>query len=149
VEPRGRHGDRRSRAERLLEQLLDATLADMFGVDASGSFRYRLHDLLRDFARDASTALRFETPSEIALASSSMNTFVVLPNSAASLVHPSAPASVAIERKSAADPGRVRGSAAGPLRGSGTACRGVSLPMRAAILLTPSVNVNQACLEHS
>jgi tetratricopeptide (TPR) repeat protein len=39
-------------AERLLEQLADAALADIVGVDATGLIRYRLHDLLRDFARE-------------------------------------------------------------------------------------------------
>ena len=39
-------------AERLLEQLADAALADIAGVDATGLIRYRLHDLLRDFARE-------------------------------------------------------------------------------------------------
>ena len=39
-------------AEQLLEQLADAALADIVGVDASGLIRYRLHDLLRDFARE-------------------------------------------------------------------------------------------------
>ena len=39
-------------AERLLEQLADAALADIAGVDVTGLIRYRLHDLLRDFARE-------------------------------------------------------------------------------------------------
>ena len=39
-------------AERLLEQLADAALVDIVGVDATGLIRYRLHDLLRDFARE-------------------------------------------------------------------------------------------------
>ena len=39
-------------AERLLEQLADAVLVDITGVDATGLIRYRLHDLLRDFARE-------------------------------------------------------------------------------------------------
>jgi tetratricopeptide (TPR) repeat protein len=39
-------------AELLLEQLADAALADIAGVDATGLIRYRLHDLLRDFARE-------------------------------------------------------------------------------------------------
>jgi hypothetical protein len=37
-------------AEQLLEQLVDAVLVDVAGVDATGLIRYRLHDLLRDFA---------------------------------------------------------------------------------------------------
>ncbi|WP_300604212.1 NB-ARC domain-containing protein [Trebonia sp.] len=40
-------------AEQLLEQLVDAELAEIIGVDAAGLIRYRLHDLLRDFAREA------------------------------------------------------------------------------------------------
>jgi tetratricopeptide (TPR) repeat protein len=39
-------------AEMLLEQLADAALVDIAGVDATGLIRYRLHDLLRDFARE-------------------------------------------------------------------------------------------------
>jgi hypothetical protein len=39
-------------AERLLDQLADAALADIAGVDATGLIRYQLHDLLRDFARE-------------------------------------------------------------------------------------------------
>ena len=39
-------------AERLLDQLADAALVDIVGVDATGLIRYRLHDLLRDFARE-------------------------------------------------------------------------------------------------
>jgi tetratricopeptide (TPR) repeat protein len=39
-------------AERLLEQLVDAALVDIAEVDASGLLRYRVHDLLRDFAAE-------------------------------------------------------------------------------------------------
>ena len=39
-------------AEELLEQLVDAVLVDVAGVDATGLIRYRLHDLLRAFARE-------------------------------------------------------------------------------------------------
>lgn len=39
-------------AEQLLEQLVDAVLADIAGVDATGLIRYRLHDLLRAFSRE-------------------------------------------------------------------------------------------------
>ena len=39
-------------AEQLLEQLVDAVLVDIAGVDATGLIRYRLHDLLRAFARE-------------------------------------------------------------------------------------------------
>jgi tetratricopeptide (TPR) repeat protein len=40
-------------AEQVLEQLVDAELIEIVGVDAAGLIRYRLHDLLRDFAREA------------------------------------------------------------------------------------------------
>jgi tetratricopeptide (TPR) repeat protein len=39
-------------AEALLEDLADAELVEVHGVDAAGLLRYRLHDLLRDFARE-------------------------------------------------------------------------------------------------
>ena len=39
-------------AEELLEELADAQLVEADGVDATGLLRYRLHDLLRDFARE-------------------------------------------------------------------------------------------------
>ncbi len=39
-------------AERLLERLTDAALVDIAGVDAAGLIRYRLHNLLRDFAKE-------------------------------------------------------------------------------------------------
>ncbi|MFF0309902.1 BTAD domain-containing putative transcriptional regulator [Streptosporangium sp. NPDC004379] len=38
--------------DRLLEQLVDASLVDVEGVDATGGIRYRLHDLIRLFARE-------------------------------------------------------------------------------------------------
>ena len=43
-------------AEELLEQLVDAVLAGIAGVDATGLIRYRLHDLLRAFAKECLTA---------------------------------------------------------------------------------------------
>jgi tetratricopeptide (TPR) repeat protein len=39
-------------AEQLLEELVDAQLVEVIGVDATGLIRYGLHDLLRDFARE-------------------------------------------------------------------------------------------------
>jgi tetratricopeptide (TPR) repeat protein len=39
-------------AEELLEQLVDAVLVDVAGVDATGLIRWRPHDLLRAFARE-------------------------------------------------------------------------------------------------
>jgi hypothetical protein len=43
-------------AEQLVESLVDAQLVEIAGVDPTGSIRYRLHDLIRDFARECSTA---------------------------------------------------------------------------------------------
>jgi tetratricopeptide (TPR) repeat protein len=39
-------------AEDTVEQLVDAELLEVSGVDAVGSIRYRFHDLLRDYARE-------------------------------------------------------------------------------------------------
>ncbi|WP_024805713.1 tetratricopeptide repeat protein [Nocardia sp. BMG51109] len=44
------------RAEHLLEGLVDAQLVEPAGADATGMPRYRLHDLVRDFARECSAA---------------------------------------------------------------------------------------------
>ncbi|CAM3954358.1 NB-ARC domain-containing protein [Nocardia ninae] len=44
-------------AEQLLECLVDAQLVEVAGTDAVGLIRYRLHDLIRDFARECSTTL--------------------------------------------------------------------------------------------
>ncbi|AWS43162.1 BTAD domain-containing putative transcriptional regulator [Streptosporangium sp. 'caverna'] len=43
-------------AERLLEQLVDASLVDEVGPDAAGQARYRLHDLIRLFAGERARA---------------------------------------------------------------------------------------------
>lgn len=40
------------RAETLLEQLVDAELVEIAGVDAAGLIRYQFHDLLADFAKE-------------------------------------------------------------------------------------------------
>ncbi|MFC4531964.1 AfsR/SARP family transcriptional regulator [Sphaerisporangium dianthi] len=45
-------GSSRDEAERELEQLVDASLVEIDGVDAIGQVRYRLHDLIRLFARE-------------------------------------------------------------------------------------------------
>ncbi|MGO4613012.1 tetratricopeptide repeat protein [Nocardia sp. 2YAB30] len=42
-------------AEQLLENLVDAQLVEIAGIDTTGAVRYRLHDLIRDFARECST----------------------------------------------------------------------------------------------
>jgi hypothetical protein len=39
-------------AEALIDRLVDAQLVQGLGEDATGQMRYRLHDLLRDFARE-------------------------------------------------------------------------------------------------
>lgn len=41
-------------AEELLETLVDTRLVETAGTDATGTVRYRLHDLMRDFARERS-----------------------------------------------------------------------------------------------
>jgi DNA-binding SARP family transcriptional activator/tetratricopeptide (TPR) repeat protein len=43
-------------AEDMLEQLVDASLAGVQGVDATGQIRYRLHDLIRLFAKERADA---------------------------------------------------------------------------------------------
>lgn len=43
-------------AERLVETLVDARVLDEIGLDATGSMRYRLHDLVRLFAEERATA---------------------------------------------------------------------------------------------
>jgi NB-ARC domain len=58
-------------AEQLLEELVDAQLVEVIGVDAIGLIRYGLHDLLRDFARERlagseSPAVRREALSRLA-----------------------------------------------------------------------------------
>jgi DNA-binding SARP family transcriptional activator len=43
-------------AEQVVERLVDARLLDPAGVDAAGQVRYRLHDLLRVYARECAEA---------------------------------------------------------------------------------------------
>ncbi|WP_063129876.1 ATP-binding protein [Nocardia fusca] len=43
-------------AETRLEQLVDAQLVELAGTDVNGTVRYRLHDLMRDFAREQATS---------------------------------------------------------------------------------------------
>jgi tetratricopeptide (TPR) repeat protein len=45
-------GEECDAAEELLEELVDAQLVEVAGLDATGVVRYGLHDLLRDFARE-------------------------------------------------------------------------------------------------
>ena len=58
-------------AEQLLEELVDAQLVEVIGVDATGLIRYGLHDLLRYFARERlagtePTTVRHEALSRLA-----------------------------------------------------------------------------------
>lgn len=46
----------RPRADRVLDELVDASLVELVGTDATGQPRYRLHDLLRDYAVRAGEA---------------------------------------------------------------------------------------------
>lgn len=81
-------------AEQLLEQLVDAVLVDIAGVDATGLIRYRLHDLLRAFAREC--LLETEPPDvrEAALARLA-DQYIGAAQLASALVHPGAPVAVA------------------------------------------------------
>jgi tetratricopeptide (TPR) repeat protein len=77
-------------AEQLLEQLADAALADIAGVDASGLIRYRLHGLLRDFARDLLRAAESPDSTRDRLARL-VGQYTGAAELAAALVHPGAP----------------------------------------------------------
>jgi tetratricopeptide (TPR) repeat protein len=59
----------RDEAERELEQLVDASLIDIEGIDAIGQVRYRLHDLIRLFAWERAEA---EDPREARAAAVTM-----------------------------------------------------------------------------
>jgi hypothetical protein len=85
-------------AERLLEQLADAALADIVGVDATGLIRYRLHDLLRDFARERLHAAEAEDSLRVRLACLARE-YISAAELAAALVHPGGHASAAPPRK--------------------------------------------------
>ena len=50
-------------AERLIDDLADVSLLDLAGMDATGSDRYRFHDVIRVYARER--ALTDEPPDEI------------------------------------------------------------------------------------
>jgi tetratricopeptide (TPR) repeat protein len=85
-------------AEQLLEQLVDAVLVDVAGVDASGLIRYRLHDLLRAFAREClfeteAQSVRDESMARLA------DQYIGAAKLASGLVHPGAPASAAADAK--------------------------------------------------
>jgi tetratricopeptide (TPR) repeat protein len=77
-------------AEQLLEQLADAALVDIAGVDATGLIRYRLHELLRDFARDLLHRAEDPGSSRDSLARL-VGEYTGAAELACSLVHPGAP----------------------------------------------------------
>ncbi|MEW9533725.1 BTAD domain-containing putative transcriptional regulator [Microbispora sp. NPDC049125] len=54
-------------AEDLIEQLVDAQLLEVGGRDAAGQIRYRLHDLLRLYARERSQTDETEADRQLAL----------------------------------------------------------------------------------
>jgi tetratricopeptide (TPR) repeat protein len=77
-------------AEELLEQLVDAVLVDVAGVDATGLIRYRLHDLLRAFARECLAEAEPPSVREESLARLA-DQYIGAARLAAALVHPGAP----------------------------------------------------------
>jgi tetratricopeptide (TPR) repeat protein len=77
-------------AEQLLEQLVDAVLVDIVGVDATGLIRYRLHDLLRDFARECLADAEPQAVREESLARLA-DQYIGAAKLASALVHPGAP----------------------------------------------------------
>ena len=79
-------------AEELLEQLVDAVLVDVAGVDATGLIRYRLHDLLRAFAREC--LAEAEPPDVQAEALARLaDQYIGAARLASALVHPGTPQS--------------------------------------------------------
>ena len=76
-------------AEQLLEQLVDAVLADVAGVDATGLIRYRLHDLLRAFARECLFDTEAQGVPEESLARLA-DQYIGAARLASALVHPGA-----------------------------------------------------------
>ena len=77
-------------AEQLLEQLVDAVLADIAGVDATGLIRYRLHDLLRAFARECLFDTEPQRVRDESLARLA-DQYIGAARLASALVHPGAP----------------------------------------------------------
>jgi DNA-binding SARP family transcriptional activator len=75
-------------AEGLLERLVDAQLVEAAGQDQAGQLRYRLHDLLRVYARER---LRLEEPTAAQRASLKrlLQTYLALAEQADALVEPS------------------------------------------------------------
>jgi tetratricopeptide (TPR) repeat protein len=77
-------------AEQLLEQLVDAVLVDIAGVDATGLIRYRLHDLLRAFARECLAEAEPQDVRDAALARLA-DQYTGAARLASALVHPGTP----------------------------------------------------------
>jgi tetratricopeptide (TPR) repeat protein len=81
-------------AELLLEQLADAVLVDIDGVDTTGLIRYRLHDLLRDFARERLKDTEDDDARRDCLARLA-DEYIGAAQLASALIHPDAPGSAA------------------------------------------------------
>jgi DNA-binding SARP family transcriptional activator/tetratricopeptide (TPR) repeat protein len=87
-----------TRAERLLEELVDAQLVEVHGTDTAGQVRFRLHDLVRLYARERAAAEEPEAERRAALARS-LGAWLALAEAAdqvltlggASIVHAHAP----------------------------------------------------------
>ncbi len=77
-------------AEQLLEQLVDAVLVDIAGVDATGLIRYRLHELLRDFAMECLAEAELPDLPQQSLARLA-DEYTGAVRLASALVHPGAP----------------------------------------------------------
>jgi len=77
-------------AEELLEKLVDAVLVDVAGVDATGLIRYRLHDLLRAFARECLAKAGPPDVRDEALARPA-DQYIGATRLASALVHPGTP----------------------------------------------------------
>src|SRR5262249_44096837 len=77
-------------AEELLEQLVDAVLVDVAGVDATGLIRYRMHDLLRAFARECLAEAELPGVRDESLARLA-DQYIEAARLASAMVHPGAP----------------------------------------------------------
>ncbi len=77
------------KAEQLLEDLADAQLVEIAGIDTTGAIRYRLHDLVRVFARECST--RHDTDDARRNAARRLvGDYATAVTAAASILHPGA-----------------------------------------------------------
>jgi NB-ARC domain len=79
---------RLAEAEGLLERLVDAQLVEAAGQDQAGQLRYRLHDLLRLFARER-LQLEEPTASQRASLQRVLQTYLTLTEQADALLEPS------------------------------------------------------------